>query len=122
MKQLVTRLCMMVLTLTAVSSASAEEARRAPSPGFSRAALTRLAPQVTVSRVQPRSSRPNRRAGSVRAVWTVLGALGGGFAGAYVGAAIEGDCACDDPGVKGAFIGLPVGALAGGLAGFVLSR
>ena len=47
-----------------------------------------------------------------------LGAAGGFFAGAYLGAFIEGDrCHCDDPGLKGALIGAPVGAVTGGILG-----
>ncbi len=42
--------------------------------------------------------------------WTALAGLGGFFAGGYIGAAIEGDsCQCDDPGLKGALTGMPIG-------------
>jgi hypothetical protein len=47
----------------------------------------------------------------------ILGALGGFFAGGFLGAKIEGDCACDDPGLRGFQIGAPVGAVAGGILG-----
>ncbi len=48
-----------------------------------------------------------------------IGALGGFFGGGYLGAAIEGDrCHCDDPGLKGAVIGAPIGAAVGGILGF----
>ena len=41
------------------------------------------------------------------------------FAGGYLGAAIEGDrCHCDDPGLKGAVIGAPIGAATGGILGW----
>ena len=41
-----------------------------------------------------------------------------GPAGAQLGAFIEGDrCHCDDPGLKGALIGAPVGAVTGGILG-----
>jgi hypothetical protein len=46
-----------------------------------------------------------------------VGAVGGFFAGGYLGAMIEGDCNCDDPGLKGALIGAPIGAAAGGILG-----
>jgi hypothetical protein len=49
-----------------------------------------------------------------------------GFAGFYVGgkfgAAIEGNCGCDDPGLKGFLIGAPIGAAAGATLGIVLTR
>jgi hypothetical protein len=42
----------------------------------------------------------------------------GSSPGGYLGAAIEGDrCHCDDPGLKGALIGAPIGAVAGGILG-----
>ena len=47
----------------------------------------------------------------------VLGMLGG----AYVGAALQPDCHCDDPGLTGAFIGMPIGAMAGAIAGVLLA-
>ena len=57
-----------------------------------------------------------------RIVWTSLAGLGGFFAGAYIGAAIEGDsCNCDDPGLKGAFIGMPVGTAAAAITTWVLT-
>jgi hypothetical protein len=47
-----------------------------------------------------------------------VGAVGGFFAGGYLGAIIDGDCGgCDDPGLKGALIGAPIGAAAGGILG-----
>jgi hypothetical protein len=50
-----------------------------------------------------------------KAVFGVLGAIGGFFLGGVIGAAIEGrSCACDDPGLKGWTIGAPVGAIVGG--------
>lgn len=51
----------------------------------------------------------------------VIGAVGGFFAGGFLGAAIEGDgCHCDDPGLKGFLIGAPVGAVTGGILGATL--
>ena len=50
-----------------------------------------------------------------------IGAVGGLYAGGYLGAAIEGDrCNCDDPGLMGALIGAPIGAVVGGIVGFKL--
>lgn len=47
-----------------------------------------------------------------------IGGVGGFFGGAYLGAAIEGDrCNCDDPGLMGALIGMPIGALVGAILG-----
>ena len=53
-----------------------------------------------------------------KVVGAAIGAVGGLFAGGFLGAKIEGDrCNCDDPGLVGALIGAPVGAVAGGILG-----
>lgn len=46
----------------------------------------------------------------------------GFLAGGYVGAKVEGDCACDDPGLQGFIIGAPIGAAAGAIFGAWPSR
>jgi hypothetical protein len=53
----------------------------------------------------------------------VCGVADAGFlAGAYLGAAIEGQgCVCDDPGMLGAMIGAPIGDVAGAVVGVKLS-
>jgi hypothetical protein len=48
-----------------------------------------------------------------------VGGVGGFFGGGYLGAAIDGECGgCDDPGLKGALIGAPIGAAAGSVLGY----
>ena len=47
----------------------------------------------------------------------VLGALGGFWAGGFLGAKMQSDCRCDDPGLQGFIIGAPVGAVIGGILG-----
>ncbi|MBP1778412.1 MAG: hypothetical protein H6Q86_4423 [candidate division NC10 bacterium] len=55
------------------------------------------------------------------AVWRTTGAPARFFAGAYLGAAIEGQgCSCDDPGLQGAMIGAPIGAVVGAIVGVKL--
>lgn len=49
-----------------------------------------------------------------------IGALGGFFAGGFLGAKLEGNCRCDDPGLQGFIIGAPVGAVIGGILGAIL--
>ena len=119
----VVRLAVLVITLTSVSSASAQQSGMAATadPLFSPQAIGRAVQQAPPPRTTARPT-PKRRSARSRAVWTVLGVVGGAFAGVVLGAALEPDCRCDDPGVKGALIGLPVGAIGGGAAGFVLSR
>jgi hypothetical protein len=58
-----------------------------------------------------------------RALVVALGVVGGLVGGAYIGARIEGTgCQCDDPGLKGAMIGVPVGAIAGGVLAWILTK
>jgi hypothetical protein len=48
-----------------------------------------------------------------------VGGAGGFFAGGYLGSAIDGECGgCDDPGLKGALIGAPIGAATGSVLGY----
>ena len=81
----------------------------------------------TTSAAKPSASvQAVRRAGKMgigqRVVWTSLAGLGGFFAGAYIGAAIEGDsCQCDDPGFKGALTGMPIGAAAAAITTWVVT-
>jgi hypothetical protein len=61
------------------------------------------------------------RSTSRKVLGGVIGAAAGFFAGAYLGAAIEGQgCACDDPGLQGAMIGAPIGTVAGAVLGVEL--
>jgi hypothetical protein len=52
----------------------------------------------------------------------IAGGVGGFFAGGYIGAMIEGDCTCDDPGLLGAVIGAPIGAAVGAIVGVLAVR
>jgi hypothetical protein len=66
----------------------------------------------------PRNARAERGLGR-KVFGAIVGAAGGFFVGGYLGASIEGDrCHCDDPGLKGAVIGAPIGAVAGGILGW----
>jgi len=94
--------------------ASVEALRSAPAP-----ALTSGQTGVTVGGPFAKASgqKPNR------ALVVTLGVVGGLFGGAYIGAKIEGSgCQCDDPGLKGAMIGAPVGAIAGGVLAWILTK
>jgi hypothetical protein len=98
-----------------------EEARPAQpsSPWLTSAQLPRGGDPPGVSRAQDRGSPRAERGVGRKVLGAIVGAAGGFFAGGYLGAAIEGDrCHCDDPGLKGALIGMPIGATAGGILGW----
>lgn len=115
--------------VVAPSSAGAEERIAAPrviSPQMIQQAIAstqldvRPASRVRESQQSATSSHTGRRV-----LWTAVGAAGGFFAGGYLGAAIENavsPCGCDDAGLMGALIGMPIGAVAGGITGFLLSK
>jgi hypothetical protein len=54
---------------------------------------------------------------SRKAVYGVALGLTGLFAGTYIGAALDQNCRCDDPGLAGAMYGAPIGAIAGAIFG-----
>ena len=58
---------------------------------------------------------PSKKRSATRVILgAAVGATAGLFAGGYIGQAIEGDsCHCDDPGLMGALIGAPIGAVVG---------
>ena len=73
-----------------------------------------------------RAPQPRRQAGMNTALKRVLMGAGFGFAGfmagGIIGAKIDGDCRCDDAGLKGIVIGAPIGAAIGAVVGIALAR
>jgi hypothetical protein len=65
---------------------------------------------------QPTSSRRRSSVGR-KILGGALGGVGGFFAGGYIGAKIDGQCDCDDPGFKGFLIGAPIGSVVGAILG-----
>jgi len=88
-----------------------------PQPGSIRRSLEKLDYRsLTLEEMQAQPS--SRRSVGRKIRGGALGAVGGFFAGGYLGAWIDGDCGgCDDPGLKGAVIGAPIGAVVGGILG-----
>ena len=108
--------------LTPISRGSVPAAPRAdlsgsPKTGSIRRSLERLDyKSLTLEEVQ--AQPPRRRPVGRKILGGALGAVGGFFAGGYIGAKIDGDCGgCDDPGFLGAVIGAPIGAVVGGILG-----
>ena len=99
------------------SAAPSSDLPRTPRAPSIRRSLERLDyKSLTLKEVQPQP--PSRRSVGRKILGGALGAVGGFFAGGYLGAAIDGDCGgCDDPGLKGAVIGAPIGAVVGGILG-----
>ena len=103
---------------TALGANSGEELRRS-SVSFGDAAPAVL--RTTGAPARSARLTGGHRAGSRKLVGGLIGATAGFFAGAYLGAAIEGQgCACDDPGLKGAMIGAPIGTVVGAVLGVKL--
>src|SRR5688572_15396603 len=77
-------------------------------PSISRATgLLRVPPNARLERVTParQANEPSKRGWGRAVLGGAVGAVGGLFAGGYIGAKIEGNgCSCDDPGLKGALI------------------
>jgi hypothetical protein len=67
------------------------------------------------------SATPRLHRTARKAVWGILGGIGGFFARGYIGASVEPDCRCDDPGLKGFIVGAPIGAALGSIAGVILA-
>jgi len=71
------------------------------------------------TRRQPGKSSAPLAARITLAAW--MGWAGAGVGG-EIGARLEGDCHCDDPGLKGALIGAPFGGIAGVALAMILTR
>ena len=103
---------------TALGANPGEELRRS-SGSFGDAAPAVL--RTTGAPAGPAWLTGGHRSGNRKVLGGLIGATAGFFAGAYLGAAIEGQgCACDDPGLKGAMIGAPVGTVVGAVLGVKL--
>jgi hypothetical protein len=77
-----------------------------------------IASVANLQRTASRSARRQDSRGPGRIIaGAAVGALAGFFAGGYIGAGLEPDCNCDDPGLKGFLIGAPTGAVVGGILG-----
>jgi hypothetical protein len=72
-------------------------------------------------RVSSQPASVQRSSKAARASIVALAAVGGFFGGMYAGALLENavaPCGCDDPGLKGALIGAPIGAVTAGVLTF----
>jgi hypothetical protein len=88
---------------------------RRPAPGVVRS-------QQSQQRLRPPASG-NRGSRARQVTGAVIGAIGGFWLGAELGAALEGDsCRCDDPGMMGVVVGAPVGAAIGGVVGAMIAK
>ena len=120
-----TAVAVLIFTLVATPVAAQQSpAASAPAPDLRQAVRTirfdtTAAPDGAGSMA---ARRAPRMSGAKRGVLTALAGFGGFFAGAYLGAAIEGDrCNCDDPGLVGALIGMPVGAASAAIVTWILT-
>lgn len=116
-----TRLAATLLTLTLFAGPAAAQ----QAPDLRQAAKT-VRFDATTSAASPSDAAAARRRGRMsgvqRGILTALAGAGGFFAGAYIGAAIEGDrCHCDDPGLMGALIGMPIGAASAAIVTWIVT-
>jgi hypothetical protein len=108
-----------VLMLSSPALAQSNSPRRPSLYAQSRALPTlsdRIAPAAAF---EQSAQKPPRRPRSTtrKVLGGIAGGVGGFFGGGYLGAALEPDCNCDDPGFKGFLIGAPIGAVAGAILG-----
>jgi hypothetical protein len=76
----------------------------------------------SVGNSQPRFTHQTRlRSGPRKVAGAVVGVIGGFYAGGLIGASLDRNCRCDDPGLQGFVIGAPIGAIAGGVLGFLVA-
>jgi len=120
-----TAAAVLIFTLVATPVAAQQSSVAAqPAPDLRQAARalrfdTAAAPDGAGSMT---ARRAPKMSGAKRGVLTALAGFGGFFAGGYLGAAIEGDrCNCDDPGLVGALIGMPVGAASAAIVTWFLT-
>ena len=118
---------MLVVSLSAPAAFAAEPA----DTGIDRVALRQSianvrfddAPIVASRKEDPPAAQGgNGMSTPMRALWTIAAGFGGFYAGGVIGARIEGGCnGCDDPGLKGALIGAPIGAATAAITTWILS-
>jgi len=110
----------LVLTMLCFSGTAVDVAAQAPASISRATGLLRVPPNAGLERVPParQPNEPSKRGIGRAILGGAAGAVGGFFAGGYIGAMIEGNgCSCDDPGLKGALIGAPIGSVAGAVLG-----
>jgi len=118
------------LTLVSPTDAGAQTLRESVQSVALRTAAQQLPPALGPLPHGPRAvssslKSPRKASVATKASIAALAAVGGFFGGAFAGAAIENlvaPCRCDDPGVQGFLIGAPIGAIAGGILGFHLTK
>ena len=115
-----------VLICFLVAPAAFADPPTGPVPGI-RASIAHVSFDGTANERSVAFSRPmrtntNRPTSAQRASAAIALGFIGMLGGAWIGAKLEGDCACDDPGLSGALIGMPIGAVLGAVAGWRLAR
>jgi hypothetical protein len=122
MKHIIALALTAVLFATTAGYASPAPTGEAPPPPGIRASIERV--RFDGAAYLPRLARQSPKQLRVLQKVTAAIALGtvGVLAGGVVGAAVEPPCRCDDPGLKGAMIGMPVGAVLGAITGYRLVR
>jgi hypothetical protein len=70
----------------------------------------------------PRGMFKDQMRPATRGMWTAVGAVVGAIGAGYLGSYLEGECACDSPGMRGFLVGMPIGGVLGGVIAYRLAR
>jgi hypothetical protein len=116
-----------LVALLLISPVASAQEPVSPAPTNIRASLEKirleaLSPQVPVTRPQVRFQQSHKPMSTATAISVgFVGGFLGLFAGGIVGAALQPNCHCDDPGLVGLMIGAPVGAVLGAIGAIKLA-
>ena len=103
------------------SPVSAENARGVRGVGYRERAVGFSSRTHWEQRVFQAGTGTTRTPRERKVLGSVLGSLGGFLAGGLIGFALDQNCGCYEPGPHGFAAGAPIGAVAGGILGFVLA-
>jgi hypothetical protein len=117
---------LLLVSLTSSAGAQTVDDQRA-APGIWKVAVASVSADAntrvrSIGNFQPRLGQQTRlHPGPRKVAGAVIGVVGGLFAGGLIGASLDRNCRCDDPGLQGFVIGAPIGAVAGGVLGFLVA-
>jgi hypothetical protein len=123
-----TTLSLFLVLVSFTSQASAQTVdNQMAAPGIWKVAVASVSADANTrvrsagnSQLRP-TQRTRLNSGPRKVAGAVVGVVGGFVAGGLIGASLDRNCRCDDPGLQGFVIGAPIGAIAGGVLGFLVA-